>query len=420
MEIPVQSAAPRRVRVAAYLDATEEHFEPHAVSRVDAFEKAVSSAPNLDIQAHVVRNGTSAGRKLIKGLAYLAMQVAPPVAGQVLFGTPGLIVGGLITGYLAYQGFSLEAAKNLGGAAHQPFTMPGPHWTGTRLYQITQDRSDGIDSTLLDQSDQKRPATPAELGGFFGSRFQEGDTNIAYVAGHGWGPWKVASMLTRDFAAAMDKAGTQPDVVVFESCLMGNLEALSLLRGKARVAVVSEELMVAGGLGGGHLPIRAMLAGAARQGGTPQEIGQRMVEQAGRAGVPTLAAIDLDQLDTVFSKLGELSERLLALPPEKKQALRQALHESLPVPASDHQLGGKADFSDLGDFLTRVGKVDPGAAAVREALDRAVIARTATSENASTTGLSFCSVVPKGGEPIYAGLPIPESYRKLMLELMGA
>ncbi len=392
------------MRVAAYVDATEEHFEPHAVSRVDAFEKAVSAAPNLDIRAHVVRNGTSATHKLTRGLAYLAMHVAPPVLGQALFGTPGLIAGGLVTSYLVYQGYTIEAGKNLAGAAHQPFTSPGPFWTGTRTYQIGPDQTDGIDSAVQSQSDQIRPATASEVGSFMQSHFQEGATNIAYLTGHGWGPWKVASMLTRDLAGAFN-GKVQPDVVVFESCLMGNLEALSMLEGKARVALVSEELMVAGGMGAGHMPVRAMLANAAKQGGTPREIGSRMVQLAEKAGVPTLAAIDLDQLDDLLEKLGKLCERL------PKEQIQTALKDTLAVPQVDHQLGATADFADLGDFLTRIG---PNAQEALDALKKTVIARTATSDNASTTGLSICTRIPKGGEPIYAGLPLPDSLRKLI------
>lgn len=414
MEIPAQPPS-RPVRVAAYVDATEEHFEPHAVSRVDAFEKAVSAAPNLEIQAHVVRDGTRASTKLARGLGYMAMQVAPPVLGQVLFGVPGLVVGGLVTGYLAYKGFAMEAAKNLGGAAHQPLTSPGPFWTGTRTYQIGPDQSDGIDSQALTRSDQTRPATAGELGSFMSSHFQEGATNIAFLTGHGWGPWKVAGMLTRDFAGEVGKTGVQPDVVVFESCLMGNLEALSMLKGKARVAVVSEELLLAGGLGGGHVPVAAMLAQAARGGGTPAEMGARMVSLAQRAGVPTLAAIDLDQLDGLLDKLGALSERLASHP---KDDLRAVLRSSLAVPQVDHALGGTADFTDLGDFLDRVSQLEPSASEAREALGKCVLAHTAGPGNEGTTGLSFCTRVPRGGEEIYGRLPIPDSFRKLMLELL--
>ncbi len=408
MEIPSQPTPPA-VRVAAYVDATEEHFEPHAVSRVDAFEKAVSAAPNLDIQAHVVRNGTSASRKLARGLGLLALHVLPPVIGQATFGLPGLALGSAITGWLVYKGYTMEAGRELGGAAHQPFTAPGPRWTGTRTYQIGPDQTDGIDSEVL-SSHERIHATASEVGDFMSGHFQEGATNIAYVTGHGWGPWKVASLFTKDLAGEVGKQGVQPDVVVFESCLMGNLEALTMLKGRARVAVVSEELLVAGGMGAGHMPIRAMLADAARQGGTPQEIGARMVSIAHRAGVPTLAAIDLDQLDPLLSELGTLSDRLLAQP--DKAELRAAFHESLSVPILDHQLGGKADFIDLGDFLKRIGATE-----AREALDKAILARTAGPDHADTTGLSICTRIPKGGEPIYAGLPLPDSFRQLMKEL---
>ncbi len=416
MEIPPQT--PPRVRVAAYLDATEEHFEPHAVGRVDAFEKAVAAAPNLEIQAHVVRNGTSAGTKLLRGLGYLAMHVAPPVLGNSLFGLPGLVLGGAVSAYLVYQGYTLEAGKNLGGAFHQPFASPGPFWKGTRTYEIVPDQSDGIDSRVLSQSDSVRPATPEELSGFVKEQLEPGQTNVLYIAGHGWGPWKVASMHTTSLAAAVEKSGARPDLVVFESCLMGNLEALSLLRDKASVAVVSEELMVAGGMGAGQLPIKAMLAQAARQGGTPQEMGQRMVAVARQAGVPTLAAVDLQALDGLLSQLDGLAQAALQQLPTRREALREALQASAKVPQIDHELGGTADFADLGDFLKRLKALGLPAEEAEKALRKAVLAHTAGPGHEATTGLSFCTRIPKGGEEIYAGLPLPESLRKLVGELI--
>lgn len=415
MEIPPQ--APPKLRVAAYVDATEEHFEPHAVSRVDAFEKAVAAAPNLEIQAHVVRNGTSAGTKLARGLGYLAMHVAPPVLGQAVFGLPGMLAGAAVTAYLVYKGYTLEAGKNLGGAFHQPFTTPGPFWKGTRTYEIVADQTDGIDSRVISQSDSVRPATPGELSAFVTQHLEPGQTNVLYIAGHGWGPWKVASMHTTALAVAVEKSQVKPDLVVFESCLMGNLEALSLLRQHASVAVVSEELMVAGGLGAGQLPIKSMLARAAREGGSPHEMGQRMVEVARQAGVPTLAAVDLKGLDRLLGELDDLAQAALKDLPTRREALREALQASQKVPQIDHELGGTADFADLGDFLKRLKALGLPADEAVQALGEAVLAHTAGPGNEATTGLSFCTRIPKGGEAIYAGLPLPGSFRKLVGEL---
>lgn len=422
------------VKVLAYVDASEPIVEPFLAARLDTLEKAKADAgSSLEAAARVHRAGASKAGKVMKGLLSAAMEVALPVLGGLVAGVPGLVVGGL--GALAYGllGNHRTVMGNLASAWEQDKAFPEPLWKGMRTYEIQADRTSGVDSKVTQTQALSEPA-PSDLRDFLVTQMDPVRSNIVVVAGHGLGYRNVASMPLQMVAATMEVAerdtGRKADVLVMESCLMGNLEALNEMRDAARVAVLSEETLSVDAL-----PLREMLADAARNGGTPQEIGRRMVEAAGKTGqVETLAAFDLDKIPALMGSLDTLGERLSdEIEGGRKPEIEAAVKEAMRYPQG-HMLfleRKMLSFSDLGGFLDALSSRDlepvtrQAAADARQALDEAIVAKVTSEEYKQASGVSFQSGLGLGPKMLdgngqmgsYDSLDLPLGWRGFIEDL---
>lgn len=391
-----------KVSVIAHIDATEGTVEPFLAARIDSFEKAISKTEGeLDVTAQLYRAGVSPRSKILKGLGTLAAHVAIPALGFMVGGVIGLAIGGVIDAGMFVLGVTRQGlGTTMSGFIHKKH-LPEPDWKGKRTYTITADKTPGIDSkpSEINENSGNKPIGQ-QLATFIsdGMKKYPDNTNIVFLAGHGFGYRQIASMPVKELRRTLDDAsltaGKKPDLIVMESCLMGNVEAMSELRNSAKVAVVSEEVLSATAL-----PLDDMMADAAKKGGTPQEIGRRMIDIASKSeGIGTLAAIDLTEMDGVNNALAKLGNHLLGeIGKGNKPEIQAAAKEAMKFPQGKLMFLERAiiNFSDLGGFADALSKKNlsdetkASAVELKKAMEKAVIAKTTSHEYSATSGLSF-------------------------------
>jgi len=140
-------------------------------------------------------------------------------------------------------------------------------------------------------------------------------TTVVHMIGHGLGyryssglPFGAYEKVLND---ATTQAGRRPDVLLLESCLQGNFEALAATQDYARYAVVSEETISAGVVG--EL-LRDTVKDNAGQALTPRQLGASLVQHAEnnnplKPGAETLVMVDttkMPALTTAVDALGKV------------------------------------------------------------------------------------------------------------------
>ncbi|MEW6281670.1 MAG: clostripain-related cysteine peptidase [Candidatus Eremiobacterota bacterium] len=421
----ITSAAPPKapgLNVIAYIDASEKVVEPFLANRLEDFEQVRQDDPSITINATVVRSGVGPVAKGLAGLSKLAVTAAAPIAGYAVGGVTGLAVGSLLAAGLFAVGFTRQGLGEVVSAFYHRKMVPDGDWSGQRTFEIAPDDDAGLVSQHSEGSQ--------DLGQFLGSKLDPQANNVVVLGGHGLGYRQVASMPTSQVRLAFEQAarlsGTIPQVVLMESCLMSNLEALEQLKGQAQVAVVSEET-----LGVTALPMKEMLVEAARHA-TPQEIGRSMVAAAAKTGeVETIAAIDLSKLDDLNRALDVAGQKLLGeIRAGKKEEVQTAARQAFPFPQGkmlflERTLLG---LSDLGNFLDNLQQANLGqdtrqaAADARQALAGLILAEHRSEDYQSASGISFerknADFLAGPGMDSYHNVAnLPQSWKDLVREL---
>ena len=427
----------RGVKVSAFIDASEPVVEPFGAKRVDCLEKAkLDAGSDLDATAQVFRSGTTPRQKMISGLEKLGLNLAVPVLGGVLGGPVGLAVGLAVGAGMFVLGSGRQGLGEVMSALEQRKQLPDPDWKGMRRYEIAADQGPGFDSQAIASTDARFHPQASDLTDLLSASMDPYRTNVVYVLGHGLGYRQSASMtvdaLRDSLQQATQKTGAQADVLVMESCLMGNMEAMNELQGAAKAAVVSEETLAVDAM-----PVREMMADAAKNGGTPQEIARRMVDLASKEkGISTLHAVDLTKMPTLMQSLDRLGEHLSAeiaggKGPQIKAAVKQAMQ--YPQGRLSFMERAMTKFSDLGGFLDALptaGLGDETAQAAidaRNAMDEVVIGQSHGEGYERASGLSFqtstrglAGALDKSPElEHYGDLSLPAGWRTFIRDLDG-
>jgi hypothetical protein len=390
------------VHVIAHIDATEGTIEPFMAGRLDAFEKAkVDAGSGLEVSAELYRAGVTPKQKIMSGLKWLGAHVALPAIGAAIFGIPGLAVGLALDAGLFALGMTRQAIGSLASGAMHRKSFPEPDWKGKKTYEIMADKTPGFDSKVTSEDASALKMKPEDFGAFTEQnlrKYPSSTTEVLFFAGHGMGYRSMASMRVKDIAAQLESAennaGKKPGVILAESCLMGNLEALNEFVGKSKVAVFSEET-----LGATALPLQEMLKDAAQKGGSPEEIGRRMVKIAGESGqVQTLTAFDLDKLPKLNDAVDNLARNLtMELVGGKQKDIQKAMKGAMKFPQGKMMFLERKilKFSDLGGFLAGIQERDLSPqtkAAAKEAeaaLNDAIIERYTSSNYQKASGISI-------------------------------
>lgn len=172
------------------------------------------------------------------------------------------------------------------------------HYPGQRKYLHIYTHGGGVRGIGTDDTQTQPNGTP----------INEDDT-LGVMRLHRWGE-----------AIRQGLKGRQLDMVYFQSCLMGNLEALYELRGSVRYAVASEAVSYRTANAGLIMP--ALFHDLAEKQAEPAQIAQ-MLSMQGHAkhetlpdgsfsGFETLAAFDLSRVDEVKTAVNRLALALLS------------------------------------------------------------------------------------------------------------
>jgi len=219
-------------------------------------------------------------------------------------------------------------------------------WSGTRTFHMEGDERQMISSESEVKKDQEA------VSDFIAEnikKYPEG-TVVVHFMGHGLMYRHVAGMSGTDFtrvlAQATEKAGRPIDVLVLESCLVGNMETMNALKPYARYVVASEETINAGATTAVFQ--KALQSSSAREL-TPRELATEMVRAAqGQKGIETYALIDTSQLPRLNGTLNQVASTLTAeIRDSRGGPIQQALKETPLYPKVD---SGSAAMLQVGDI----------------------------------------------------------------------
>lgn len=399
-----------------FIDASESGIEPYFTTHVDRWERARPYlGKGVEVTAQLIRRPQSAMVKRVEAAGISSMiGLFPAMAALYLSG--GLSVGGVIAAGITailgglYSIPALSMVKSLWNSARKQSKVAEPSWKGTRRYHIEGNKTGRIDSPVLSSSEERTPS-PSSLKEFLLDSMKRfpSQKKMVIISGHGLGYHQVAGMrpdevgdVLRDVAA---KTGKPVDIVILESCLMGNLESLLQLKGSASYAVVSEEELWTD-----TLPLQKVAREGGR-GGTPLEMAKSLVSLSGKKDVDTLAAIDMGELPSLASAVDALGAELVkVIQSGGRGKIKKAIGESLKFPTSRKEFLERAtlQFMDLGDFLRNLRKYCPQKdllskiAMVRWAMNQTVVQETHDKSHSRATGLSVC--IGKGGSKILGSL----------------
>ena len=376
MQLRSSPNPPPRVRLVAHVDATAPDIACCESASVEAFEK--SHRPDVQVAVQLRHQATGRGHTISLPLTPDQKRSHQGKAVAGLAGGTALITGATVmASRLGAQDLSpwlrgLGLVGVLGGMAAglyglgQLVSLMGensieePAQGGTRVYEIGPDRSNQLDTAPREVA-SATAASAAELSRFVQQSFSRssGEVNVMLVAGHGHGYHKCAGFSLEEIQAA---AATQkPDLLVLESCLMGNLEGLLRLQGAAHLVLASENIQTAGLSHWGRL-FDSLPEGQL----SAESLGRHILSQADQRGdfTTTLALIDLDKLSPVGQGMEALALRLRSQAASGQgPAIRQALSQARKIDRS------ASDFRDLGSVLNELDQALPDQT-TRKAIER--------------------------------------------------
>lgn len=389
--------ASRDTHIIANVDATEPIVEPFVTGNLGQFQKITRGTDgHVTVDMQVERNASPLV-KAASGLGVIAATAAPLIAFRRLVrkdhGT-AVAVGLTLAGVLGtvMVGSTLGVMHNgVGGVISAAADMKHAEgvWSGRQALHL----ADG-ERQVLDKADSKA-VEPAQIGRFLGEHMKKyPDGNVVVtLTGHGLYYRHLAGVQGDAFEGMLQtatrEAGRPIDVIVLESCLSGNLEALNAMYPSARYAVVSEESIAAGAVGRMFEASTKALDG---QAVTPRELATRIVSAAkGDKGVETLAVIDLSKMPQLNEALDRLGGTLLGqVNGGNVDAIRGAVKSTMVFPLHEGSIARQFAVGDLRQFAQNLqsayaGDTSAAAAAVRgsadgvlDALDEAVVTATMT------------------------------------------
>ena len=245
-------------------------------------------------------------------------------------------------------------------------------WSGTRAYQVTP--GGYVDLGISSDADMTDPAVYEALTAQVLQQFPS-EHQALFFWSHG-GAWQGAMMddssnpnsilSTDDLADAVGRALTtigddRVDLVVYDSCLMGELSAASAFSDVARYLLASEESVPSHSLDYADLT-------AAASSATPADFGSALLggfmqhaTDYGTVDTVTMSLVDLDGVAELDAALGELAQAAATLSGTDAIAMMRAVRSTLSFG------GGQFFMADLGQY-TQLAIT--GNAAVNAALAR--------------------------------------------------
>ena len=387
-----------RLHIVAHVDATTPDIAAWESGSTEAFEKA--AGPDVLVDVQLRHNGTNnsiplekteavraaekarAGKGWLAALGFGAATVALCALGNPLGPLPGV---GALLGCLGSAGYA--AAVGVGASSDHLAWVELP--VGTHHLRIGNDRTERLDSQPH-FSQPETAADPQALAQFLSDSWKSPATKVFLLAGHGHGYRGCAGFTLEEISSAIRPH--QPELVVFESCLMSNLEALVKLQGSGNWCISSENIQAAGQ---GHWKALLETLPAGKLDG--ETLGRHLLSQGKDRGelTSTLALVDLNKIGSVGQAVEKLAARLQSLG-HRRGELREALLRATKIERA------AADFRDLGSVIRHLGEVvdDPLLAEVEQAHQKAMPASW------TRTNLSLLSIQGPNDLPAdYDALP---------------
>ncbi|MBM3463913.1 MAG: hypothetical protein FJX76_17600 [Armatimonadetes bacterium] len=373
------------VHLITHIDATEPVIEPFATLSIQQLEEMKKSGgANFTADVSIDRKTEAPALKIAKGVLTTAAMLAPLGAGIAVACTAGsFIVGGLAI-YLGFKGTKALALKGflqkgLGRimSGIKESKMEEPRWDGRRVYQVEADKTGAIDSKIVSQGDLPKMRDPNDISKFLINNMKAypSGTTVVHMMGHGLGyrysaglPFSAYEKVLEDTTKA---AGKPADIVLLESCLQGNLEALAATSSYSRYSVLSEETVSAGVIGEILKNTAAHNAGKAL---TPRELGTKLIEES-RAmepapGTPsmnpsaeTLVLVDNAKVPALVAAVDRLG---LVLADEVKDGRKEFIEgavkgaEQYPKHPLFKSMRKTLAMGDLKDFCERLDAIYQG------------------------------------------------------------
>ncbi|MCW5868074.1 MAG: hypothetical protein KIS61_12505 [Candidatus Eremiobacteraeota bacterium] len=187
--------------------------------------------------------------------------------------------------------------------------------------------------------------------------------------------WMSLPQLQGALAQAREKTGRKLDVLSFDCCYMGSLEAAHELRHEAGYMVASPEEV--GYYGHDYTSLLPAI-----EGKNPRQLAEFLVESGSKypEEFRTIAAYDLSRMEQVTWAVGQLGSSMAQEAPAR---LREAVGRT--------QIFG--EYHDLGDLAEKLAEVrpalQPAAQAVKEALAQAVVAEAHRADYPGAHGLQI-------------------------------
>lgn len=419
-----------RWSLIAHIDASTSDLEPNETREVDVMERAAKRNVDVTVQlrrrveskaSHALNAAGHLAGTALTGLGALAAAAAAVTMLPLPFGLP-LAAAGLGLGWkLAKPQAQLAGFEAL--LALEPRLHDEPDWEGTRTFRLGKDLTPGvIDAKPVQQDPQTATPTPRRLGDFVAGEMKRypQSRHAVMLSGHGMAWDNVVGMTLSEVADSLDhvrrETGKRPDLLILESCLMSNVEALAMLGGSARYAIVSEETMGADGLPWDRILPKAQ--------GSPEAFGRQLVRLSPEEGkVDTLALIDLDETAGVAKAAERLAESLKPLLDTHKAEIREAFASAEKLPrqgAPGVPAGSLVDLQGLADHL-RASIADPmvqqALDRVDDALEQAVLEHRSAAGYGNTAGLSIQGPAKGFDAALYADVTGMRQWAGLVHEL---
>ena len=232
------------------------------------------------------------------------------------------------------------------------------------------------------------------------------------------------ALIEGDAAAGLKKW----DILLFDMCLMGQLEVAAQIRDLADVMVASEELVPGRGM-----PYTAVLEALGKGTLGVRKIAANIVTEfdkfhkADHQRNTTLAALDLSEFDAVNSKLNAVCDKLIAEMPKAWSALARGYFygEQYNPSREDFRRKGAWQSVDLMDVLKKCRAAMPAGFPaeaeyrdLKQAMDRFVIVNANSEHRRMSNGVAIYAPVLKeayntdydaagffAGEPLAAVAP---------------
>ncbi|MHB2021602.1 MAG: clostripain-related cysteine peptidase [Candidatus Xenobia bacterium] len=417
--LPVDTRA-TPITLASHLDATERTIEPISTEDLQSLENVQqTSHMPTSVDVSIDRVAVPPSQKLIVGDILNTITVTPFAAGiygfsrgrknghvvAKLLGAGALVGGVMLSGNLAFQQQGLFEAFKEVGSASMAVQSNEATWSGHREYAMENGQR-----VLTDNEATPASENPDKIADFLAASLKaHPGMSVVHLSGHGNSWHSTAGLNFPAYQKVLEetaqKTGHPIDLLLLDSCLAGNSEAVISVAPTTHYALVSEETTDAG-----TFPslLQRTLSDPKVKADSPEALGRAILGhiQDGPGSPSTLALVDMQKVPELKQALDRLGHQLAV---ETKAGNTTAIQQAITATPVYPQESVYADVAkelaigDLQTFAQKLVDTTPATSALHQdaqatltALHHVVIAQHNSSAYASAGGLSV--QLPRPGQ----------------------